>query len=346
MYNTVKEMHIALDFGLQHIDSNRKQSILPEYKDLALNYAVLQFIETRISAKSNRRQEGLEDTSKRYDDLKDLKRVHKGICYKGNITDKVVRSILPFDYYRYISIGANIHFNKFELPLANVSTNSTYKVVEFTDTDNSYNGFRIGITSRESGNVTYFNSNDYGIGTLHGKDSKFIIVNLVLQEFNTRLGIECYWENYNDKYYPNSFIFVSANGFSITVNSITKSGVEYNNVKLVYSNIAKDTKPSDIVSSDIAFLTTSSYYHMANEHLRPRSILRQGYVEIKEGNNFVVPEYIIEYYKKPRLINYKLNQSCEIQVNREIVDLAIQRLKAYIKDEGYQHIVNENQIIE
>jgi len=52
MYNTVKEMHIALDMGLQQIDSNRKQSISPEHKDMALNYAVLQFIETRSNPKT------------------------------------------------------------------------------------------------------------------------------------------------------------------------------------------------------------------------------------------------------------------------------------------------------
>ena len=41
MYNTVKELHIALDERLQQLNSNRKLVLYPEQKDARLNEAVM-----------------------------------------------------------------------------------------------------------------------------------------------------------------------------------------------------------------------------------------------------------------------------------------------------------------
>ena len=72
MYNTVKELHIALDQRLQQLNSNRKLVLYPEQKDARLNEAVLQFINNVVSDKTNIKKEGFEDTQKRYDDIEEL----------------------------------------------------------------------------------------------------------------------------------------------------------------------------------------------------------------------------------------------------------------------------------
>lgn len=346
MYNTVKEMHIALDFGLQHIDSNRKQSISPEFKDLALNYAVLQFIESRLSEKSNRRQEGLEETSKRYDDLKDLKKVHTGVCYKGKSGDKVFISTLPFDYYRYISFGANVHYNKFNLPVADNASTLLYQILPFKSGDSqgeTYKNLKIEEDRGGDRNDINYNMPNFN---LYGKDSKFVAINHLLEVINTTYGVEAYWENYDDIYEPNSFIIINSIPLTLSYDNYAVTSKTKVKSRFKYGDITTSLVPCDVVSSEVAFDIRNTYYYNINAHRKPKLLIRKGYVEIQEGNKFAVSNYAIEYYKKPRLINYLTEQSCEIQVNREIVDLAIQRLKAYIKDEGYQHIVNENQIIE
>ena len=340
MYSTVKEMHIAIDVGLQHINSNRKQSIGIEHKDLALNYAVLQFIETRSNSKTNVKQEGLEDTQKRLDDLRELKRSYNSQTLMG---DNRVFSILPVDYYKLLSGGAGIKFSKFDLPKP--IGKKTIQVSVFDISDITYDRFNISIND-----VSVFNIKNYaGLNKLIGEDAKFMLINTILEEVNKVKGIDVHWENWNNEYHKNSLIFVRegrirniqiryANG----VIEVNESSRVYN----IYDFTSHDYKAIDIVSSQHRFGVDNNYYHVKNKHRNPTGYLVGNRLYIEEGDNFIVANTIIEYIKKPRLINLKNNQTCELTINREIIDLAVQRLKAYIKDEGYQHIVNESQIIE
>ena len=347
MYNTVREMHIALDMGLQQIDSNRKQSISPEHKDMALNYAVLQFIETRTNPKTNIKREGFEDTQKRYDDIRELKVSEQLPTY--NLDNKVF-SILPIRYYKRVSIGAKVVYSKDQLPIPSSKQDFTYYVVPFPDDNSSglkYNNFRI-FDGNE--NIVFHIGEYPNVSKFYSSDSKFTIVNLVLDYFDTT-NSEVYWEKWNNIHKPNSFIFV-------TINSSSSFNLAYDNMRYPYS-ITSNTisyskylfangvsRPVSLYSSENEFdVLGNSYYHR-NKHLNPSAYIEGNRLYIYNGSNFVVPAIDLVYLKKPKLINSRTNQSCEITVNREIVDLALQKLMVYIKDEGYQHIVNESQIIE
>lgn len=350
MYSTVKEMHLAIDLGLQQINSNRKQSILPEWKDMALNYAVLQFIETRTNPKTNIKREGLEDTQKRYDDLRDLKRSFVSPIYLHNNS---LFSILPPDYLKYISFGVKVKYDKFNKINTIGSKDIHARILKFPDDTNNpaYNKFRIVRKDSDNNNTTLFHIDDYAnISNLYGRESKFVIINLVLQELNLLDGYEVYWERWSTYYYKDSFIIITTKNNNHYINYGDKkddSWVSSDTYKLFRYNIFKQEgkySPANPVSSIHEF--SNNFYNNRNKHLNPDLFLSDGNIYLKEGDNYVATELSMIYYKKPRLINIHTNTNCEIQVNREIVDLAIQRLKAYIKDEGYQHIVNENQIIE
>ncbi len=349
MYNTVREMHIALDMGLQQIDSNRKQSISPEHKDMALNYAVLQFVETRSNPKTNIKREGYEDTQKRYDDLRELKRSKELTTYD---IDNKVFSILPVDYYKRISVGANVIYSKNELPSASNIDNYYYSILPFPDykgkhTSDIYRDFTISVIA-DSNKETLFNINDFpNISKLYSSDAKFMIINLVLEHIR---DIEVYWETWNNVYKANSFIFVRKDQsahYRLSYKDI--DGVISNNHSTSYNKYPDKKgilRPVDLFSSEDEFNTLTNPYYQKNKHLHPGSYIENSRIMVYNGDNFIIPGIVLTYLKKPRLINLKANQSCELSINREIIDLAIQKLKAYIKDEGYQHIVNESQIIE
>ena len=350
MYNTVKEMHIALDMGLQHIDSNRKQAISPEHKDMALNYAVLQFVETRSNPKTNIKREGYEDTQKRYDDLRELKR---SVNINSTYNNGKVSAVLPHDYYKLVSIGANVVYSKYDLPDPSIGPETTAFILKFPDdsaTGTVYNNFKI-TDSDGYTTITIFDIANYPkVSTFHSSDAKFMIVNLVLEHINSGNDrFKVYWENWNDLYVPESFIFIGKKNlttytlsYSLTTTTSEQKAYTYK----YYPSSEGTLTPVDLFSSEDEFNIMGNHYYQKNKHLNPAAYIERNKVVVYNGNNFVIPSISLVYLKKPRLINFKAGQSCEITVNREIIDLAIQKLKAYIKDEGYQHIVNESQIIE
>jgi len=358
MYNTVKEMHIALDLALQHIDSNRKQSIPEEFKDMVLNYAVLQFVETRSSNKTNIKREGFGDSVKREDDLRDLKSTAPNLPVYTNENNKKF-SILPYNYYKFVSGGGSVKFSKFELPKPTNYSHYICQVIKFEPIkkgspskkdDGFYNGFVIELDDK-----VIFNISDYGnMPSYYTEDAKFMIINLVLEQLNKRKDFKVYWENWNNIYKQDSFIFIqNVNAieegfrhFRITYdNQIILPSVEVHKLKS-YPYLNTSPKPIVLSDSEESYLDSDNFYSKRNRHSAVQVYLEGQRLYVKEGDNFIVKDITLSYLKKPRLINHATNQTCEITVNREIIDLAAQRLKAYIKDEGYQHIVNESQTIE
>ena len=348
MYNTVTEMHIAIDNGLQQLNSNRQQSIAPEVKDMALNYAVLQFIETRTNPKTNIKQEGLEETTKRYDDVRDLKRTYITKAYKYS-KDKVA-SILPSDYYKYIEFGCDVAYSKYNT--FNTETkNLDYFVLPFKTTKQGnkyYEDFII-----KGDRDILFESRKSNLPTIYSSDAKFMVINIVLEELNKIEGIDVYWEYYNTEYYKQSFVIVNSSNniihqeYSISYDRNQYKGEHKSKTLETYKDISNTTeRPIDLYSSDISFSQNSNHYYNANRQRNPSGELIDNEIIVKEGDNFIIDNVKLIYYKKPRLINYRHEQMCEIEINREIIDLAISKLKAYIKDEGYQLDKSEQQIIE
>lgn len=342
MYNTVKEMHIAIDLELQEINSNRQQSISPYYKDMALNYAVLQFIETRSNPKTNIKREGLEETTKRYDDLRELKRTFTSIAYKR--ADSKPFIILPSDYYKYISVGAEVHYN-INVPTATSTNNIAYSVLPFPDDiDNieKYKDLKV-----LKNNKVIFDINEYpNFPKVFNEDGKFMLINIILSKLKPNSELSTYWEQWDDVRESNSFIILSSSKFKLTYKDKEVVAKRYDRVYHSYPSLTTKTSPVDLNRSEDEFEILNNHYYQANKHLNPSGFIEGNSLYLYEGKDFIIREIKLLYFKKPELINHVTNQSCELSVNREIVDLAVQRLKSYIKDEGYQAMVNEVQIME
>lgn len=356
MYSTVTEMHIALDMGLQHINSNRKQSISVDHKDMALNYAVLQYVETRTNPKTNIKKEGLEETQKRYDDLEDLKRSATLTCYKDSSR---VFTPLPKDYYKLISAGGLVTFSRFVRHTADQSKSFNTHILTFptSASDIEYSNFKIfkKPTTTSDGSIgiqvdsIVFDASEYpNLPLLYREDSKFMLINLILEELNKREDLEVYWEKWNGHYVKNSLLIIDSSkvGYTMSYSDTIVYSILKPNQFNHYKELTGRVYPIDLFSSRHEFEALVNPYYDRNSHLNPKGVIENGRFMLLEGQSFSISKCTIVYYKKPRLISFRHNQTCEITINREIIDLAVQRLKAYVKDEGYQHIVNESQIVE
>ena len=126
---TIQEMHIYLDVEAQRLDSKLLNSFEIEEKDWLLNISQLQFVKTRISNKSNPKREGFEDTTKRYDDLKELKKsVDIPVYY---LDGESVYGFLPVDYFHHINSRTETYYNCSQIG-SKSSTATTLRITSVT----------------------------------------------------------------------------------------------------------------------------------------------------------------------------------------------------------------------
>lgn len=344
MYRTAKELHIAFDTALQHIDSNRKQSISPYHKDMLLNAAVLQFIKNRANPKTNIKGEGFHESIKRYEDLKELQVTTDLLSV---LVDKGTHFItLPRNYYLHVSCEAMVeHVRSSMIKPTYIETKYIYTLAFVdSDRDNSYRNLNLtGLLGTEFNQIIQ----SLNLGT-KGKDAKFVIIPYILEALNNIDGIEAYWERYDNIYKPNSVLIVGNkyDRYHLSYDNISNSSDSITKSYYYYNIPGTSTAPISLVSSEELGQAKHNHYMMINRHLNPIGKLEGNRIIVLNGLSFIIPSLKITYIKRPTLVNHISGSVPELSFIEEVVELAVQKAKAYIKDEGYQHIVNENQLIE
>lgn len=359
MYVSVQELHIGIDQGLQHVDSNRKSSLQQEEKDWILNESILEYIYTRLNPKSNPKQEGFEDTQKRYDDLEVLKKDVTLKCYVDTQHENTVYAMLPVDYlHRTKDVSLVLYdCNGLTFP-AQSQDNPSSVIIEFpkdSGTAPYYVGFSISFNG-----TTIFDINDYNLGSLNNIQSRYMIILLALEELNKRTDMEFYWENYGElsgsAYKKDSFIIVHKGGSGPAPATITLAytgatahteTVNFNTTNITrwvynFTNPSTIEKPNDLMSSeDVADAEENEYFKTSYD--KPNSFIEQRKLKIKHNDNFV-PIYVkLSHIRRPRKISLALDQTCEIPERaEEIINIAVRKIKARINDPNYRNIINEN----
>ena len=348
MYSTPQQCHIAIDYELQQINSNRKQSIDPAYYDMALNEGVLQFIETRSSNKSNLKHEGFEESQKRYDDLKDLKRQVSLSCIVDSEYYQRGYIILPSDYLKYTSSEVIITYNKqgFGIPIT-IEKSSSIMVY---DLSKIVYPFPITSTFKIGTGVAQIDITNL-IRLVKSTRGKFYAINVILDSLRKQ-GYDAYYETFNGEYKHEMLYIVSKLGVDLgTPLTITGLiGVSRTINSLVYSSTDKQTITNQ---SSVELLPTSgvrdvlnNYHSSRNRHSNPVADIIEDHLNIYHNSNFLPLTTILTYIKRPRLIDINSNTMCEITVPQEVIKLAVLHLKGILKDEGYNISANEKIINE
>jgi len=107
---TVGEMHLAIQQGVDKINSFQADMLLPQEIDLELNQAQIKFINTKYG-KSNRLGKGFEEGQKRIDDIRTLvEELTLATTFKEQLDTNiwVDTAVLPDDYMYLVNLRTHL----------------------------------------------------------------------------------------------------------------------------------------------------------------------------------------------------------------------------------------------
>ena len=234
----VQQMHLAIQQGVDKINSLQADMLLPEEIDIELNKSMFKFINTKYG-RNNIYRKGFEQSQKRIDDLRTLVTEFEGpTTYKGFYNNDffIDQFKLPKDYMYLVNQKSTVVINKceplefnfdntapcsyFVLPLEYLyidfeTNNPVIETQNFSDPLNTTGGFVrqiIMMADLDNGNFGNVNILSGPINAAGGiapynypQDLESLRLDL-LDSSNWNTGFEIYWEEYGDINAPGSFI--------------------------------------------------------------------------------------------------------------------------------------------
>jgi len=350
---TVKELHLKVDMYLQHINSNRKQSIAPEYIDMAINEAIIQKINTKFSPQYDPRQSSFEDNFKRYDDLEVFKKtIIVPVIYDhtGSVFNAEPYIVKPSDYLRYVSVQADIDYNKSQIT-ALFGSQRKYIYQITIPLDNSNNAIKYESFELKFGTYVYnYNAVYNNKYILRTTDARFMIISDLIDELKIN-NINAYWEYYDSHYTKNTLYIISDE--DININDIY---VRYNNANYaksktsknynILSNVSNLSVPTELVSSEyLNFIKVNPYYKRFR-HNKPLCYIENNRIRFIMDKTFLIKNVKITYLEIPIKVNYVRETMPKINFDNELLVLVVEKLKMIILHDGYNAQVKENLITE
>jgi len=341
MYSTAKEVHIGIQSRLNQINSNRKRTFRPEEIDEVFNSVMLKFIEERSIIDAT--PKGLLESVKRYDDLQDLNVIDKevdivvlenGIGIPSRVSD--IYCVLPADYYKFEELKLGIDWNckRTDKDVTFKPQNSsTIATVEFTPDDIA----QLNDVEVKIGTFSVFKSSIVGLTNLTNINSKFMVINAILEEGNvtstTRPNFDVYWERYADMYYKNNFIFVmqgtqSPGIITITYGAISKASVIVSTLYKSFDDVTLNKEvPTDLVSSKYFKDIKSNYYMYKNRYKKPLIQMSKDTLKLDYNPQYLPILAYMTYIKKPVLLNLRADIMTDFTSHiEEIIDLTVTHL--------------------
>jgi hypothetical protein len=218
----VTEMHIAVQQGVDKINSLQADSLLSEEIDLELNKNVFRFINTKYG-RNNTYRKGFEESQKRIDDLRTLVREYESsVSFKERLQTKIFVDTfrLPADYMYLVNQVSRVYINKC-VPI-------DYQLVNLPDISYFVLDFDTFVLNNESGNSTAFINGiemqlegdlNYDTAQIWGPSANLLTsgwlptsypsnIEAVKQDIlnNPGAGFKIYWEEFETLYEPGSFI--------------------------------------------------------------------------------------------------------------------------------------------
>lgn len=337
----IKEWHIALQQELNKINSALYDVLLPQEIDMAFNKNIEMFVNQRYDHKSNRKQEGFEQSQKRTDDLKSLVRVMKGPALLGSTFqnsfsyDERTLFPLPQDYRFKVAARVKSSTKGCATSFAPVSDDFKY-VLNFFDlsifsnfTKSQFQTFAIKNANTDE---IIFQANT-GLGNYTYADID-IVKDIILDEcvayFKTQNKV--FFENYITSYYKNCILIVNFlpntdqyryfNGIQwleiLQTNEITETYYPVQGTP----NVSSDRS----VTHDTVYAMQADPFNKTTEDFALSFFENNLYYTLYDKNNFVVSEVEITYIRKPKTVSYYADISCDLppSTHQEIISMTAQ----------------------
>jgi len=211
----VGEMHIAIQQGVDKINSLQADMLLPEEIDIELNKSQLRFINTKYGSRSNKFGQGFEESQKRIDDLRSLVKEYVApVTFKEQYNNEIFvdQFRLPTDYMYLVNQRSELFIDNCD-PISYSYSNLdpvSYIVIPFT---NLHNGTDFVSDLRLVADVLQPNLGDVAMSNVlwntynYPADSVNLQVDIA-DSLNWGTGFEFYWEEYGNISIPNSFIVI------------------------------------------------------------------------------------------------------------------------------------------
>ena len=361
----VASMHLAIQQGVDKINSLQADLLLPEEIDIELNKSQDRFINLKYG-RNNKFQKGFEESQKRIDDLRTLVTEFEApTLFKEDLGRNFFIDFftLPEDYLYLVNVLSRVHINDTCTPVKYNLKNQAPFVY-----------FKLGL------DVLFFNDliadqivmmedlNDLTAGqsvlweNLSGFQYPQDINNVINDVLdNHYFGFDVYWEQFDDIYEKNHFIVIPEPDVYPWLQHDASVGTVTHLVNLSNTtNILGDGEPAKFSSEsaskrvlleDPEEVTVSSKFVQQDDiftllldpfnttkHTSPIYTIRANNLDIYTSDIFIIDAVKITYLRKPSKISLSLGISCELpeHCHQEIVDMTVSSILEGISDPRYQ----------
>tara|TARA_R110002049_G_scaffold99687_4_gene242661 strand:- start:2706 stop:3833 length:1128 start_codon:yes stop_codon:yes gene_type:complete len=363
----VQEMHLAIQQGVDKINSLQADLLLPQEIDIELNKSQMRFINTKYG-KNNKYRKGFEESQKRIDDLRSLVREYEAsVNFKEQLGVKfsIDSFTLPPDYLYLVNTLARVHRND-SCSQIDYFLNEPTPVLFFTISLDSFvcnnnSSIADSIVMYEDASdltqgqaIVWQNNNSYTFP----QDINGVKGNIL---DNPGTGFSIYWEQFGELNYQGQFIVVpDPNVFSwlewdasvgtvTTLVNVASGGSHLQSQTPLYS--AANLKEKRVLNSDPVEVTVSSTFAQQDDiftlltdpfnttkHTDPLYTVRGNAIDMYTSDIFIIDALKITYIRKPSKISLSLGISCELpeHCHQEIVDMTVSSILEGISDPRYQ----------
>ena len=347
----VLEMHLAIQQGVDKINSLQADMLLPEEIDLELNKAQIKFINTKYG-RNNIMGRGFEQSQKRIDDLRTLVTDYENsTTYKDQLSSEhwVDTFKLPVDYMYLVSQRSDVKINNCD-PIDWTLQNSqpiNYFTVSMHDfvMNNSNNNSTDFVSSinmmADPDNPLLGDQNIWTNNGTWAYPSDSDNVRLDILNINVP-GVEVYWEQYGELTVPGSFIFIidAVNQYawfnwdmSVT-NSVSGSNLQTaligqdalgNVLTSAYAQYEdstyggkRDIEGGETINAVNKYVQHDDIYTLLQDpfnttkYTSPLTTIRGSYIDLYTSAIFIIDKVKITYIRKPAEISLNLSINCEL----------------------------------
>lgn len=345
-------MHIAVQQGVDKINSLQADSLLSEEIDLELNKSVFRFINSKYG-KNNIYRKGFEESQKRIDDLRTLVREYEAVtAFKEQLQKNIFVDTftIPTDYMYLVNQVSRVYINNckpIEYSLVNLPSVS-YFVVDFNNfvlnnADGNSDSFIESmemVKGTQSAAVWSGSNNLLSSGWL--PSSYPANIEAVKQDIlnNPGVGFTIYWEEFETLYEPGSFIVVvdtvthdwfewdaSAGPLSVLKGSpylgdgASRTAPTDLNGRVLDASYSEKREPisySDLLTRGNRFSQQDDIFTLLNDpfnttkHTSPLTTMRGRSIDVYTNDIFIIDAVKITYIRKPKEISLSLGVNCEL----------------------------------
>ena len=367
----VQQMHLAIQQGVDKINSLQADTLLSQEIDIELNKAVSRYINTRYS-RNNTYRKGFEENQKRIDDLRNLVKEFEGSAtFKEQLNDNIWVDTfsLPFDYMYLVSQQSRVITRKnckrisFNISSVNNEALKPYFKIGLSDfvcNDSSEIADSIvlyeDIDDLTAGQLTIWsNTNNFSFPSDIGQ----LIADIT---DNPPAGIEIYWENFNTLSFPGQFIVLvntdiiswfewdlsigavstlaSLNSSSTVLKEATGNNAitDYNEKRTTgATHINTKTVSNTFAQHDDIFTLLGDPFN-TTKHTDPLTTIRGNNIDIYTNDIFIIDSVKITYIRNPKKISLSLGIDCELpeHTHQAIVDMTVSSILEGISDPRYK----------